>query len=188
MSNKRKAASTASTVEEKYQIIQRIESKKATQSEIAKETGIPRSTISRWCSIEKEKIIQAYESNSSASSRKRLRSSKYEDIDESLYEWFKERRSMNFPLNGPLLMSKAEDFATLHNQEFKASNGWFDRWKSRYNITFQKMNGESYGEYYWFFIHFLLNFYVFVNKLCFYLRFKYKYFNMLYKNKTRLIK
>jgi len=82
MSNKRKAASTASTVEEKYQIIQRIESKKATQSEIAKETGIPRSTIARWCSIEKEKIIQAYESNSSASSRKRLRSSKYEDIDD----------------------------------------------------------------------------------------------------------
>ena len=42
------------------------------------------------------------------------------------------------------MMRKAEDFSCLHNLVgFKPSAGWFDRWKKRYNVSFQVMNGES---------------------------------------------
>ena len=50
---------------------------------------------------------------------------------------------MNVPINGPILYSKAEQFAALLGEEFKPTNGWLDRWKTRYNISFQQLNGES---------------------------------------------
>ena len=132
----------ASTIEEKYEIIKRIENKVSTQQQISEETGIPRSTITRWCNSEKEKMIVAIEQSQTTSTRKRT--SKSENVDESLYSWFKDQRAHNIPINGPILMAKAYDFAALHNEkDFKSTNGWLDRWKNRFNITFQKMSGES---------------------------------------------
>ena len=137
--SKRKAI----TLEEKYKIIKQVEAKDVTQIQIANETGIPRSTIARWCGLEKQKLVDAYEENMQSPARKRLRFSKHEKIDECLFEWFKEKRKMNVPINGPILYTKAEQFAALLGEELKPTNGWLDRWKTRYNISFQQLNGES---------------------------------------------
>ena len=142
MSLKRKAQAT---IEEKYDIIKRYETdKNCTHALLSIETGYPRVSISRWCGVEKVKIVKLYVSSITSSKRKRFRYSKNENIDEALYEWFKEKRAMNIAVNGPILMEKAEDFACLYNiGDFKSNNDWFDRWKKRYNISFLKMNGES---------------------------------------------
>ena len=121
---KRKNQSTF--LEVKYDAVKRLGKKEATQEQIAQELGVARCSVSRWLS-QQETIIEAYESILANGNRKRMRSSKYEKIDESLYEWFKDKRALNIPLNGPILVSKAEDFAALHNdKEFKATNGWLD--------------------------------------------------------------
>ena len=45
---------------------------------------------------------------------------------------------------GPQLCEKAKEIAErLGVANFKASNGWLDRWKKRYNIRHVKINGES---------------------------------------------
>ena len=47
-------------------------------------------------------------------------------------------------INGPIVLKKAEYFATLHGyKDFKPSNCWLDRWKKRFGLSFVIMNGES---------------------------------------------
>ena len=64
-----------------------------------------------------------YESTIVPTQRKRIRTSKYEEIDVALFAWFKEKRAVNIPLNGPILMGQACDFAALLNIEYKPTNG-----------------------------------------------------------------
>jgi predicted alpha-1,6-mannanase (GH76 family) len=40
-----------------------------------------------------------------------LRKPEWSDVDEALLKWFKQQRSDNVPVSGPLLMVKAEEFA-----------------------------------------------------------------------------
>ena len=50
----------------------------------------------------------------------------------------------NLPLNGTILRKKAISYAKeLGVDEFKPSNGWFDRWKSRFNVSFKAIAGEE---------------------------------------------
>ena len=60
-----------------------------------------------------DSIKEAYESNES-SKRKKIRSSNYQDFDLTVFEWFKQNRSLNIQINGPILFKKAEQFAVLH--------------------------------------------------------------------------
>nr|XP_006817586.1 PREDICTED: tigger transposable element-derived protein 4-like [Saccoglossus kowalevskii] len=51
---------------------------------------------------------------------------------------------MNVPISGPILQAKVEDLGQKMNHvEFKASNGWLERFKSRHGITFKSMCGEA---------------------------------------------
>ncbi len=122
-----------------------VQNKRKIQKEIMKELGAKQSTVNGWFNQpEKYKIIRAYESNTQGPERKRFRKSKYEDIDESLYEWLKDAMESNIPINGPILMQKAEDFEKLFkNNEFHPNNGWLERFKQRYSITYITLNGES---------------------------------------------
>ncbi|KAK9728426.1 Tc5 transposase DNA-binding domain [Popillia japonica] len=68
----------------------------------------------------------------------------YPLIDEALIRWFKQCRSANLPVNGPLLMQRAEEFGSLFGDtNFKCSNGWLERFKRRHSITFGKVSGEA---------------------------------------------
>ena len=53
-------------------------------------------------------------------------------------------RSNSLPVSGLVLQEKATDFAKMFGiADFKASNGWVDRWKARNNVTFKTMSGET---------------------------------------------
>ncbi|XP_050406602.2 tigger transposable element-derived protein 4, partial [Patella vulgata] len=66
-----------------------------------------------------------------------------EDINTLVWEFFKDCRKRNAPVNGPLLQAKALQFAeNLKLETFKASNGWLRSFLSRHNIVFGCMSGE----------------------------------------------
>ena len=66
------------------------------------------------------------------------------DLDEALLIWFKQRRTENMPINGPILKAKAEKMAKLFGYKvYVCSNGWIDRFKTRHNITLGKISGEA---------------------------------------------
>ena len=59
----------------------------------------------------------------------------------SVIDWLMDKRATNpeLEISGPVILKKAENFATLHGfTDFKPTSGWFDRWKKQY-----QMPGES---------------------------------------------
>lgn len=53
-------------------------------------------------------------------------------------------RSKNIPLLGPMLQAKAITVAAVMELgHFKASNGWLEEFKTRYNIKGMTVSGES---------------------------------------------
>ena len=68
----------------------------------------------------------------------------YESLNEALYTWFQAKRAQNLTPTGPLIMEKARMLAEeMGFSNFSASNGWFDRWRKRYNILHTPLSGES---------------------------------------------
>ena len=78
---------------------------------------------------------------------KRVRTCRFQNIDLAMLEWFRKARShcKNIPVSGPTLQQKACAVAAQMGteQEFKASNGWPEKIKIRYNIKGITVSGES---------------------------------------------
>lgn len=79
------------------------------------------------------------------SSRKRVRVSTYEDVNEAVLRWFQVARThQNVPISGNLIKQKALQFAKEFNcVNFQASEGWLSAWKTRNSIVFKTVSGES---------------------------------------------
>ncbi|KAJ8882156.1 hypothetical protein PR048_018644 [Dryococelus australis] len=57
------------------------------------------------------------------------------------------RQDQKIPVSGPLIQAKAEQFASDVGKNYvKASHGWLDGFKSRNQIVFKSVCGES-GEF-----------------------------------------
>ena len=53
-------------------------------------------------------------------------------------------RQNNVPLNGPVLLAKAENFAQdLGHQDFKVTGSWLQRFKTRKGIVSKVISGEA---------------------------------------------
>jgi hypothetical protein len=65
-------------------------------------------------------------------------------VDETLLKWFKQKRSENVLVSGPLLMSKAEELAKLLNdKDFVCTTGWINRFKLCHSICCGNVSGET---------------------------------------------
>ncbi|UYV85040.1 hypothetical protein LAZ67_X004383 [Cordylochernes scorpioides] len=111
------------------------------KSDIAKDFGIPRNTLSTYLK-NKEKILRS--ESECDKGRKRLREPGNPDLDKCVLKWFKQARDKKIPVSGHLIRSKAEQFATeMGTTDFKASSGWLDGFKERNKISFKTICGES---------------------------------------------
>ncbi|NWW53019.1 TIGD4 protein, partial [Pedionomus torquatus] len=124
------------SIEEKIDIISAVESGKK-KADIAAKYGIKKNSLSSIMK-NKEKVLEAFESLRFDPKRKRLRTAFYTDLEEALMKWYRMAQCLNVPVNGPMLRLKANDFAQkLGHSDFKCSNGWLDRFKSRYGLVFR---------------------------------------------------
>ncbi|XP_029464162.1 tigger transposable element-derived protein 4 [Rhinatrema bivittatum] len=130
------------SIEEKINIISAVESGKK-KADIAAKYGIKKNSLSSIMK-NKDKILEAYESLRFDPKRKRLRTAFYTDLEEALMRWYRVAQCLNVPVNGPMLRLKANDFAQeLGHSDFKCSNGWLDRFKSRYGLVFRSQPVET---------------------------------------------
>uniref|UniRef100_A0A672UAV1 Tigger transposable element derived 4 n=1 Tax=Strigops habroptila TaxID=2489341 RepID=A0A672UAV1_STRHB len=130
------------SIEEKIDIISAVESGEK-KADIAAKYGIKKNSLSSIMK-NKEKVLEAFESLRFDPKRKRLRTAFYTDLEEALVKWYRIAQCLNVPVNGPMLRLKANDFAQkLGHSDFKCSNGWLDRFKSRYGLVFRAQPVEA---------------------------------------------
>lgn len=90
-------------------------------------------------------ILDEYSANKNALS-KPARASQTQNTDEAMYEWYQRARIKNIPVTGPMLQEKAKRASEeLGDSEFRASNGWLDRFKKTFNIKSNVISGEAGG-------------------------------------------
>lgn len=124
--------------QEKWAVIQLIESgKKLTK--VASDKNLPKSTVATWLK-NRERIKLAVEQGNSK--RKRERATKNDDVDKALFVWFTQIRGTNTPVDGALLLEKANELATKSNTD-TVSATWIERWKKRHQISQSSIVGEA---------------------------------------------
>lgn len=115
-----------------------------TVTALSKKYGVAKSTI---CSIKNKKLkITEVVSNTLAPSKKcTLRTAEFPKMEKKLYKWFLKQREKNLPITADIIKQKA---LILHqkmniNIKFNASQGWLQRFKTRYGIRLLKISGEK---------------------------------------------
>ncbi|KAK9679394.1 Tc5 transposase DNA-binding domain [Popillia japonica] len=115
---------------------------KCSQSEVAKKYGISQAQVCKLLE-RKDSVLTDWRENLKLT-RKRKRSGKGFQVEGDLMEWFREKRARNVLISGPILKQNAEQIAERRGKsEFKATNGWFCRWKNRNQVSFKKIQGEA---------------------------------------------
>ena len=143
MSMKRKL--NLKTIQDKYQAIRAVEAGNKKKSEIAKEFNVPPNTLSTWLK-NKDKIVEAYESSSFGPATKKMRTADFPDVEKALDIWFRNARANSVPISGPILKDRGQDLAKLlGHHEFKCSDGWLSRFKSRHDYQFRVISGEAHA-------------------------------------------
>lgn len=101
------------------------------------------------CNILKRKreYLNDYESNQCSEVKRKIKNDLGKKIDDETYSWFVAQRAKNLPISGPILQERARQISMefCGNVEFKASNGWLDKFKSRHGISYRAICGESAG-------------------------------------------
>ena len=91
----------------------------------------------------RESFKRRLESTSFSADCKRIHFSSQKDVDAALLQWFKQARSNNIPINGPLLLEKATSLTrSLGDESFVSTTGFIDRWKMRHGIVMRSVSGE----------------------------------------------
>ncbi|CAG2249892.1 unnamed protein product [Mytilus edulis] len=115
------------TLKLKYDLITEYEkTPKPTQKDLALQFGIGKTTVSDILKRSGEyKTI--YEDNTTSARNRHDTGSKYGELNDLVFQWFKQARAKNIPLSGPIIQEKALELAeTLDLTDFKASNGCAD--------------------------------------------------------------
>ncbi|PFX21915.1 Tigger transposable element-derived protein 4 [Stylophora pistillata] len=108
---------------------------------MASNYNVALNTISTWLK-NKEKIINAVTKGKPKTGN--LKGGSYDKLDQAVYKNFLNVRSQNIPVSGPMLKEKAMSYARqLQIADFKESDGWLDRLKTRRGITFKTIAGEA---------------------------------------------
>ena len=80
---------------------------------------------------DKDRYKKMFYQGQTDSNKQRSRKSVHDDVEEALIKWFTSIRSQNVPINGPIMIAKAENFAKqLGKPNWTCSAGWLDRFKN----------------------------------------------------------
>lgn len=136
--NKRKIL----TLKEKLEVLK--ETKVKSQRDVASKFGISLGTVNRI--VQKKREFESLGEDNFSPNAKRIKKSNVEDVNDAVWQWFVTARNKNVPVSGPLIQEKARKIAEECGvTNFKASNGWLDRFRTRNNIKFKVLSGESAG-------------------------------------------
>ncbi|XP_069164210.1 tigger transposable element-derived protein 7-like [Procambarus clarkii] len=132
------------SIEQKLDMIEKHE-RGYSVTRLAAEFNVGKSTV---CDIKRQKDnirkFLASSDSGALNKRKTIKGSANTNLDEAVYKWFNQERSVGMPLGGDAIKTAADKFAQKMNiPDFRASEGWLQRFKNRHNIKNRKVCGES---------------------------------------------
>lgn len=146
MASSSKKKHTFLNVETKLKILERL-SKGESGASLAKIYGVGTSTISdiKAKKAQLEQFALKLDSEEGTLKRKTARSANNTALEDAMYMWFTQRRSLGEPMSGPLICEKALQFNEKLNgpKDFKASSGWLKNFKTRHGIRELDIQGEK---------------------------------------------
>ena len=136
------------TLDEKIKILDKVKKSKMSSREIAEHFKIGKTQAANV--VKNEITLRAEHENFRGKGFKHLKREnhqKYKDINTILYKWFKKCEASGIYISGPLLKEEAISIKDLLKNpdlnDFKASEGWLEKWKLSYGIREKQISGES---------------------------------------------
>ena len=107
---------------------------------VASEIGVSKGTVQ---AVKKNRLTILAEAESNRSLT-RGRIVVQSTLNILIWRWFALARMHGFPISGPILQARALELSgKLGISNFKASEGWLDKWKKRNNVRSYIISGES---------------------------------------------
>ena len=120
MATKRKHHEVTSTLKVKCETLKELEKGKPNK-DVANQFSILGSTLATW-KKNKEKIVEAFQNSSLK--EQRVKTGRYEKLNEALLKWLTSMPGNNISINGPIPLEKVHEFAKVFNyKDLAASNG-----------------------------------------------------------------
>ncbi|XP_037290737.2 tigger transposable element-derived protein 4 [Rhipicephalus microplus] len=130
------------TLGEKLRVIEEAEKRTgSTKASIARDLNIPESSLKTILAKKDSILLNA---SKFGLNRKAAKDGKYAAMEKALVEWLRQARSAAIAVDGAILKEKADMIALRCGiDDFKASNGWLDRFKKRNGVVYSRCCGES---------------------------------------------
>jgi hypothetical protein len=139
MAGKRKRLS----VKEKIDIIDESEKSGLSTRKLAEKFKVGKTQVTMLLQ-NKEEIKKFYREGGNVEQKRKFPKTEGLAVDQIVFNWFCKARNKHLPISGPIIQAKALEVAeSLGLNEFKASNGWLERFRQRHDITFKAICGES---------------------------------------------
>ncbi|KAH8030019.1 hypothetical protein HPB51_006451 [Rhipicephalus microplus] len=107
----------------KVEVLKEVDQGGTAKQDIARKYGIKSNTLSTFIK-NKRSILDAFESEKFKTSRKRMRTGAYPELEEALLIWIREARN-KLPLSDEVVMAKASSLAEMLGiNDFAALDGW----------------------------------------------------------------
>lgn len=117
------------------------------KSDIAKQLNVHVRTVQRWQKNKKKILENEYNTDDIMKKRlKRIENPKFNIIDELTWLWFNQAKNAGVLVNGPQICMQARAMYIAlggTEDEFKASNGWLEKFKRRHNIRSMNITGKK---------------------------------------------
>lgn len=134
---------TRLTLKEKFNLIQDHKKEKMNIVDLMKKYKCGKAAVYNILNDE-QKVVDDYMKAPNADMKSKGRVPKFDEIDTMTYNWLGQVLAKKLPISGIMIQEKAKEFAeTLNETEFKASNGWLEKFKSRHRLVFANICGES---------------------------------------------
>lgn len=137
----------AASLWKKYSVIKEVEQKKKSKAAIAKEYGVPSSTLSTWLKSA-EQIKAAVEDQKIDPNKKKRRFSNFYDIETALLEWLKivHMQAVIPKITSVNICDKANQLAKQFGytaETFQCTSGWVERFKTRHGFNKNFVKGDN---------------------------------------------
>lgn len=139
MSGKRKRLS----IKEKIEIIDESEKSGSSTRKLAEKFRVGKTQVTTLLQ-NKEEVRKLYREGGNAYQKRKFPKTEGLAVDQVVFNWFCKARNKHLPISGPIIQARALEAAqNLGLNDFKASNGWLERFRRRHDITFKTICGES---------------------------------------------